>query len=79
MRQYATMPKLKEMASLLRRCWLALDLLVSMSKALIILIGGLLTPIENDGGPVGIDSLAAALSEERYTEDVIEPYRFSRV
>ncbi len=32
--------------------------------------------IENfDGGPVGVDSLAAALSEERGTlEDVIEPY-----
>ena len=28
-----------------------------------------------DGGPVGIDSLAAAISEERGTiEDVIEPY-----
>ena len=28
-----------------------------------------------EGGPVGIDSLAAALSEERGTlEDVIEPY-----
>ena len=28
-----------------------------------------------DGGPVGVDSLAAALSEERGTlEDVIEPY-----
>jgi len=28
-----------------------------------------------DGGPVGIDSLAAALSEERGTlEDVLEPY-----
>jgi Holliday junction DNA helicase RuvB len=28
-----------------------------------------------DGGPVGIDSLAAALSEERSTlEDVLEPY-----
>ena len=28
-----------------------------------------------DGGPVGIDSMAAALSEERGTiEDVIEPY-----
>ena len=28
-----------------------------------------------DGGPVGIDSLAAALSEERDTlEDVVEPY-----
>lgn len=36
----------------------------------------LLTLIEKfDGGPVGIDSLAAALSEERGTlEDVIEPY-----
>jgi Holliday junction DNA helicase RuvB len=32
--------------------------------------------IENfDGGPVGVDSLAAALSEERGTiEDVVEPY-----
>jgi Holliday junction DNA helicase RuvB len=28
-----------------------------------------------DGGPVGIDSLSAAISEERGTiEDVIEPY-----
>ena len=28
-----------------------------------------------DGGPVGIDNLAAALSEERHTiEDVLEPY-----
>jgi holliday junction DNA helicase RuvB len=28
-----------------------------------------------DGGPVGIDSLAAAISEERGTiEDVLEPY-----
>ena len=28
-----------------------------------------------DGGPVGIDSLAAAIGEERGTiEDVIEPY-----
>ncbi len=36
----------------------------------------LLTVIEKfEGGPVGIDSLAAALSEERDTlEDVIEPY-----
>lgn len=36
----------------------------------------LLTVIEKfDGGPVGIDSLAAALSEERGTiEDVIEPF-----
>lgn len=36
----------------------------------------LLTIIEKfDGGPVGIDNLAAALSEERGTlEDVIEPY-----
>jgi Holliday junction DNA helicase RuvB len=36
----------------------------------------LLTMIENfDGGPVGVESLAAALSEERGTlEDVIEPY-----
>jgi Holliday junction DNA helicase RuvB len=34
------------------------------------------TIIENfDGGPVGVESLAAALSEERGTlEDVIEPY-----
>jgi Holliday junction DNA helicase RuvB len=32
--------------------------------------------IENfDGGPVGIDSLAAAISEERGTiEDVVEPF-----
>jgi Holliday junction DNA helicase RuvB len=32
--------------------------------------------IENfDGGPVGVDSLAAALSEERGTiEDVVEPF-----
>jgi Holliday junction DNA helicase RuvB len=36
----------------------------------------LLTMIENfEGGPVGVESLAAALSEERGTlEDVIEPY-----
>jgi len=36
----------------------------------------LLTLIEKfDGGPVGVDSLAAALSEERGTiEDVLEPY-----
>ncbi len=36
----------------------------------------LMTIIESfDGGPVGVDSLAAALSEERGTlEDVIEPY-----
>ncbi len=36
----------------------------------------LVTIIENfDGGPVGVESLAAALSEERGTlEDVIEPY-----
>ena len=36
----------------------------------------LLTLMEKfDGGPVGVDSLAAALSEERGTiEDVIEPY-----
>ncbi len=28
-----------------------------------------------DGGPVGVDSLAAAMSEERGTiEDVVEPY-----
>ena len=38
--------------------------------------GLLRTIIENfDGGPVGVESLAAALSEERGTlEDVIEPY-----
>jgi Holliday junction DNA helicase RuvB len=32
--------------------------------------------IENfDGGPVGLDTLAAAISEERGTiEDVLEPY-----
>ncbi|RCI76421.1 Holliday junction branch migration DNA helicase RuvB [Pseudomonas aeruginosa] len=36
----------------------------------------LLTMIDKfDGGPVGIDNLAAALSEERHTiEDVLEPY-----
>lgn len=36
----------------------------------------LLSLIEKfDGGPVGIDSLAAAISEERHTiEDVLEPY-----
>ena len=36
----------------------------------------LLTIIEKfDGGPVGVDSLAAALGEERGTiEDVIEPF-----
>jgi Holliday junction DNA helicase RuvB len=34
------------------------------------------TIVDNfDGGPVGVESLAAALSEERGTlEDVIEPY-----
>ena len=38
---------------------------------------GILTVIiENfDGGPVGVESLAAALSEDRGTlEDVVEPY-----
>ena len=36
----------------------------------------LLTVIEKfDGGPVGVDSLAAAIGEERGTlEDVVEPY-----
>ena len=36
----------------------------------------LLTMIQKfDGGPVGVDSLAAAISEERGTiEDVLEPY-----
>jgi Holliday junction DNA helicase RuvB len=36
----------------------------------------LLTIIEKfDGGPVGVDSLAAAIGEERGTlEDVVEPY-----
>ena len=36
----------------------------------------LLTMIDKfDGGPVGIDNLAAAISEERHTiEDVLEPY-----
>jgi len=36
----------------------------------------LLTLIQKfDGGPVGVDSLAAAISEERGTiEDVLEPY-----
>jgi Holliday junction DNA helicase RuvB len=36
----------------------------------------LLTIIEKfDGGPVGVDSLAAAIGEERGTiEDVLEPY-----
>ena len=36
----------------------------------------LMTMIEKfEGGPVGIDSLAAAISEERDTiEDVLEPY-----
>jgi Holliday junction DNA helicase RuvB len=36
----------------------------------------LMTMIEKfDGGPVGVDSLAAAISEERGTiEDVLEPY-----
>ncbi len=40
----------------------------------------LLTLIEKfDGGPVGIDSLAAALSEERGTiEDVLEPFLIQR-
>ena len=50
------------------------DGLDSMDRAL------LLTLLEKfDGGPVGIDSLAAALSEERGTiEDVIEPYLIQR-
>ena len=36
----------------------------------------LLTMIEKfDGGPVGVENLAAAISEERHTiEDVLEPY-----
>ena len=36
----------------------------------------LMTMIEKfEGGPVGVDSLAAAISEERDTiEDVLEPY-----
>jgi len=36
----------------------------------------LMTMIEKfDGGPVGIDSIAAAISEERGTvEDILEPY-----
>ena len=45
--------------------------------ALTIWIGAfLMTLIEKfDGGPVGIDSIAAAISEERGTvEDVLEPY-----
>ena len=48
-----------------------------MRVALIIWTGELLlTLLEKfDGGPVGVDSLAAALSEERGTiEDVLEPY-----
>ena len=41
----------------------------------------LLTMIEKfDGGPVGVDSLAAAISEERHTiEDVLEPYLIQQV
>ncbi len=40
----------------------------------------LLTMIDKfDGGPVGIDNLAAAISEERHTiEDVLEPYLIQR-
>ena len=36
----------------------------------------LMTMIEKfDGGPVGVDSIAAAISEERGTvEDILEPY-----
>ncbi|WP_447532054.1 Holliday junction DNA helicase RuvB C-terminal domain-containing protein, partial [Pseudomonas aeruginosa] len=31
--------------------------------------------VKFDGGPVGIDNLAAGLSEERHTiDDVLEPY-----
>ena len=55
----------------------ALDMLEVDDKGLDVLDRGLLLAIiqKFDGGPVGVDSLSAALGEERGTiEDVIEPY-----
>ena len=55
----------------------ALDMLEVDEKGLDVLDRGLLLAIiqKFDGGPVGVDSLSAALGEERGTiEDVIEPY-----
>ncbi len=55
----------------------ALDMLEVDSHGLDLLDRNLLLAIMNkfDGGPVGIDSIAAAIGEERGTiEDVIEPY-----
>ena len=55
----------------------ALDMLEVDSFGLDLLDRNLLLAIMNkfDGGPVGIDSIAAAIGEERGTiEDVIEPY-----
>ncbi len=56
---------------------LALDMLEVDEKGLDVLDRGLLLAVIHkfDGGPVGVDSLAAAIGEERGTiEDVIEPY-----
>ena len=55
----------------------ALEMLEVDEKGLDVLDRGLLLAIiqKFDGGPVGVDSLSAALGEERGTiEDVIEPY-----
>lgn len=55
----------------------ALDLLNVDAKGFDLMDRKLLTTIMDkfDGGPVGLDSLAAALGEERGTiEDIIEPY-----
>ena len=55
----------------------ALNMLEVDDQGLDVLDRGLLLTVINkfDGGPVGIDSLSAALGEERGTiEDVIEPY-----
>ena len=55
----------------------ALEMLEVDEKGLDVLDRGLLLAIIHkfDGGPVGVDSLSAALGEERGTiEDVIEPY-----
>lgn len=56
---------------------LALDMLEVDEQGLDVLDRGLLLAIikKFDGGPVGVDSLAAAIGEERGTiEDVIEPF-----
>ena len=55
----------------------ALDMLEVDEQGLDVLDRGLLLAVirKFDGGPVGVDSLAAAIGEERGTiEDVIEPY-----